>query len=329
MEVDPLREDSALEQRDETGNWPEWVRYAIDFRHLIIPRPGKHMVVSDLSQIEPRVLAWLCGNKELLALMMSGMSPYEAHARATMGWTDPRPLKDTAKTDPKAAEVYKLAKARILALGYQAGHEKFITMALDMGFDITKDDPEWVDIVCPFTGKTKQVSGYGVTSKKIVTEFREQNPLIADKENGMWARLDQAFKRSVGSDFTMVLPSGRVMKYDQVRCEVRIEKDKETGKPKRRSVYTADIGGRRKIIYGGLLTENVTQGVARDVFAWHLVNMDHRGWWNLFSAHDEAILEVDDGVSAKDVEQEMGRCPEWIAGLPIAADAKDVPHYLK
>jgi len=326
MEVDVMREDAALTERKKTGVWPGWVKFAVDFRHLIIPRPGKRMVVSDLSQIEPRVLAWLCGNKELLALMASGQSPYEAHARTTMGWVDPQPLKKAADNDPKAAETYKLAKARVLALGYQAGWEKFVVMALDVaGLDITKDDPEFIEVTCPITGKTKQVSGWGTTSKKIVAEFREQNPKI----KALWEQLDSAFKRSVGSDFTMGLPSGRVMKYDKVRCEIRIEKDKETGKPKRRSVFTADIGGRRKIIYGGLLTENLTQAVARDVFAWHIVNMARRGWLNLFSAHDEAILEVDADVSAKDVEQEMSRCPEWILGLPVAAEAKAVPHYLK
>jgi len=325
MESKVLREDEALSYKKETGVWPAWVRFAVDFRHLIVPRPGKRMVVSDLSQIEPRVLAWLCGNAELLALMAQGMTPYEAHARATMGWTGDVSLKDAGKIDPKAELMYKLAKARVLALGYQAGWEKFVVMALDTGLDITKDDPEFIEVTCPITGKTKQVSGYGTTSKKIVAEFREQNPKI----KGLWEHLDSAFKRSVGSDFSMTLPSGRVMKYDKVRCEICIEKDKETGKPKRRSVFTADIGGRRKIIYGGLLTENITQAVARDVFAWHIVNMARRGWLNLFSAHDEAILEVDADVSAKDVEQEMSRCPEWIPGLPVAAEAKIVPHYLK
>jgi len=57
--------------------------------------------------------------------------------------------------------------------------------------------------------------------------------------------------------------------------------------------------------------------------------MEDRGWRNLFSAHDEAILEVDQSVTAKDVEKEMGHCPEWLKGCPIAAEAKEVSHYLK
>ena len=328
METNPAREEEAMDWKKNTGTWPEWVRYAIDFRHLIIPRPGKKMISSDLSQIEPRVLSWLVGDKKMLALMAGGMSPYEAHARATMGWNQPGDLKKAAKNSAEAASIYHLAKARILALGYQAGWEKFIMMAQVLaGLNITKDDPEFVTVQT-LVGE-KQISGYGYNSKKIVEQYRADNPLIADKEKGIWAKLDSAFKQSVGSDFTMTLPSGRVMTYRAVRCESRIEPDKETGMPKKKSVYTADVGGRRMIFYGGKLTENITQAVARDILAWHIVNMDKRGWWNLFNVHDEAVLEVDQDVTDADVFAEMSKTPPWLVGCPVTCDAGEIPHYLK
>ncbi len=34
--------------------------YGVDLRSCIVPRPGREFVICDLSQIEPRVLAWLC-----------------------------------------------------------------------------------------------------------------------------------------------------------------------------------------------------------------------------------------------------------------------------
>jgi hypothetical protein len=49
----------------------------------------------------------------------------------------------------------------------------------------------------------------------------------------------------------------------------------------------------------------------------------------LFSAHDEAITEVDDRISASDVQDIMSVAPEWAPGLPVAAEAKEVPHYVK
>lgn len=320
LETSEKREIEAVITKKKTGKWPEWVRYSIDFRHLIVPRPGKKMIVSDLSQIEPRVLAWCCGDWDMLNQLRGGMSVYEAHARVTMGWTGGVLKKED---DNK----YKLAKARVLALGYQAGWEKFIKMAMTLaGLDITTTDPEWEEVDNPFTGKTERFSGFGKESKRIVAEFRTQNPKIV----GLWSKLDGAFKQSVGSDFIMTLPSGRKMQYLKVRGETRIEQDPKTKQPRRKSVFTADADGRRKQYYGGKLTENLVQATARDIFAEHIIGMEGDArLCNLFGVHDEAVLEVDQDVQAADVEAYMSKCPEWIAGLPVGAEAHEVPHYLK
>lgn len=318
LELDDDRISAALDAHEETEKWPDWVRYVLDFRSLIIPRPGKKMIVSDLCQIEPRVLAWLVGDWAMLDKVKAGDSVYVAHARATMGFTDPYM--------DKGATLYKLCKARVLALGYGCGWEKFIAMAQTVArLDITADDPEFVDEVHPFTGAVKQVSGWGSTSKRYVKEFREQNPKIT----ALWGRLSDAFKMSIGSDFTMTLPSGRKMRYEKVKCATRIEKNKETGLPEKKTVFMANTDGRYKGFYGGKLCENLVQAAARDVFAGHVIAMERLGWKNLFSAHDEAILEVDQDVTAKDVEHEMSKCPDWMPGCPINAEAKEVPHYLK
>lgn len=319
LETNDDRVDAAHDQKLEFGTWPEWVKFDIDVRHLIIPRPGMKLITSDLSQIEPRVLAWLCGNKVMLKSMADGDSPYVAHAKATMGFTGVS-MKDE---DPKN---YQLAKARVLALGYQAGWEKFILMAKTLcKLDITKDDPEFVEQMDQITGEIKKVSGYGLTSKRIVKEYREQNPLIVQ----LWNRLDESFKRSIGSDFTMVLPSGRRLRYEKVRCETRIEPDPETKKPRRKSVFTAQIGAKRVITYGGKLTENITQAAARDVFARCLLELEKEALRVLFTVHDEAILEVPQEVTAAQVEQIMGRPVSWLEGCTVAAEAKEVPCYTK
>ena len=321
LETNDKRVDAAVDEIAETGKMPAWVRYVIDFRSIIIPRAGKKMIVSDLSQIEPRVLAWLTGNWDFLKRVAAGDSPYVAHARASMGFTGD-------KMD-KHSDLYKLAKARILGLGYQCGWEKFITMAWDLArYDVTKDDPEWVEEVQPFTDKVTKVSGYGLNSKRIVAEFRAQNPLIAG-EDGIWRKLGNAFKSSIGGDFVMTLPNGRKMRYEKVRASVRLEKDPVTGKPKRVNVFTANSDGKVKPFYGGKLTENLVQAVARDAFAEQVARMVKGGWDCLFSVHDEAVMEVDPSVTAKDVEREMSYCPEWLKGCPISAEAKEVAHYLK
>lgn len=320
METNERRVIDALGVLEETGKFPAWVRHTLDFRALIIPRPGKKMIVSDLRQIEPRVLAWVAGNQKFLDLVAQGQSPYEAHARASMNYTNPAPLADT---DPL---MYKLAKARVLGLGYGCGWEKFITVAYSMArLDITKDDPEFMDEVDPYTGKSTKVSGYGKFSKEIVAQYRKDNPQIV----AVWKNLDDAFKRSLGEDFIMRLPSGRAMRYEQVKQSVTVEMDKQTGKPRKKWKFTAQSDAKRKAFYGGKLCENLVQATSRDVFGEHVIGMEDRGWRNLFSSHDEAILEVDQSVTPEQVREAMSFCPDWLRGCPIDAEAKEVSHYLK
>lgn len=326
-----------LKEIQNSAEKPAYVSHILDIRSLFIARPGKKLIISDLSQIEPRVLAWIVGDKAMLDLMAQGQSPYEAHARATMGFRG-----GNMKKEDK--DGYALAKARVLGLGFGCGWEKFIVVAMAMaGLDITKDDPEWVQAVndegqpcfrtkitqTPEGTTTEQepimVSGYGYTARKIVNDYREGNPKVV----GLWKQLDTAFKDSVGGDFEMELPSGRTMTYKDVRKEARMVKQ-DDGTFKRKTVFTAMIGDRRFPLYGGLLTENLVQATARDVFAGHVLDLqDREGLDVLFTVHDEAINEADQHVTVKDVEGIMSRAPSWMPGLPVAAEGCEAAHYKK
>jgi len=322
METNLERLESAFKQKKKEGAFPGWVRNALDFRALIIPRPGKKMITCDLSQIEPRVLAWLSGNTAMLDAVRGGFSVYEAFARANLGYNTPG---DMSEVNP---DYYKMVKIMVLGLGYQAGWEKFITIAADMGdIDITKDDPEWVEETNPFTGETKKVSGYGTRSKQVVAEFRAKSQKTVD----LWKKLDEGFKCSVAGTFTVTLPSGRKMSYRNVSCVPRMGVNKKTGKPERQFVWMAESDGRMKQYYGGKFTENITQATARDAFGVQLVQLedDFGDGTVLFTSHDEAINEVDQSVTADDIEHVMSQCPPWLEGCPIAAKAKEVAHYTK
>lgn len=316
------------------GALPGYVTASLDIRSLFVPRPGKRMIISDLAQIEPRVLAWLVRDERMLASMTAGQSPYQAHAEATMDWTR-GDMKTLIKSgDGEAKELYALAKARVLGLGYGCGWEKFITVAQMMaGLDITKDDPEFVQArdeggqLCrDADGEPIVLSGYGFNSKRIVKQYREQNPKIT----ALWRQLDDAFKNSVGSCFEMELPSGRKMRYLDVRRECRTVKNPDTGKHERKWMTTAMIGNRRFPLYGGLLTENIVQAASRDVFGEHLLTLSRtKGIDVLFSSHDEAITEVDNDVTPRDVQEIMSVAPDWAPGLPVTAEAVEASHYLK
>lgn len=329
-----------LKEIEQSKTLPGYVTASLDIRSVLVPRRGKKMIVSDLSQIEPRVLAWMTGNKKMLDLMAAGISPYESFARSQMGWNG-----GILKHEDK--DKYALAKAQVLGLGFQCAWQKFIKVAWDMaGVDVTVGDPEFIPVlneegnpVFEKDGTPKMESGYGFNSKRIVREFRTDNPLIAsndDKNPGIWKRLDTAFKNSVmEGEFRMELPSGREMVYRKVAREWVSHYDEEEKKYKRKCCVTAEAvkNGRlmRVPLYGGLLTENAVQATARDVFGGHCLALDEEfgDGTVLFSEHDGAINEVDLSVTAKDIERVMSVTPDWLKGCPISAEAKEVLCYCK
>lgn len=291
----------------------QWVEactdYALDIRKLIVARPGKKFILCDLAQIEPRVLAWLTGNTALLELLKTGMSIYEAFARQAMGWTGG----DLKKENP---EKYQLAKIQVLGLGYGCGWEKFITIAA--GYDVFLTEEQSKEIVADFRANNLLISGRGPS----FDGGRDDEPV------GIWKALDNNLRASINNHLSIELPSGRKLTYRDVRMINKLKKNSE-GKIEKRLVYTAAIGEDRDEFYGGLLTENVVQAAARDVFGTHLLKLEEQIGDVIFHVHDEAITEVDMDVTVKDVEHVMSQAPEWAEGLPVGAEGQEASHYLK
>lgn len=278
----------------------------VDLRSLFIPRPGKKMIICDLSQIEPRVLNWVAGNEPLLkAIRDDGFSYYEAYARLYKGW-DGKP--GTLKKE-YGQEKYTKLKNEALGLGYQMGWERLIGYAKLTGIILSEEE-----------------------SKATVNDFRTKNPLISAKPGGLWDKLHTALMNSIGSDFTMALPSGREMRYLSVRRTMTMKKNDE-GKMVPSSALTAITGKQGRLqrlhFYGGKLTENLVQATARDVFAWHWLRLEEAGFQVLFSCHDEVIIEADPAATAADVQAIMSQTPPWLEGCPVSAEAQEVDHYCK
>src|SRR5882724_1290016 len=181
-------------------------------------------VICDLAQIEARVLLTLIKDYGQLELIRKGVSPYEAHARASMGWEGG----ELKTEDPKR---YKLAKARVLALGYGCGWKKFIFMAYQpayLGKDAkevfsapvqTQDVLNFQDFLYKYEKDKVNIQKWNrreealerewVNSWLIVNDFRRSNPRIPK----FWELLDRSIKACDGSDYSIRLPSGRELRY--------------------------------------------------------------------------------------------------------------------
>lgn len=302
--------------------------FGVEIRRTIIPAPGKKFIIVDLSQIEPRVQAWITRDIAFLNLCAKGMSPYEAHARETMQWTGG----ELKREEPAR---YALAKARILALGYAAGYRKFITMVKKyipepkyleeiFGASVEKKDvdsflrwlhhvgnQEWID---EYNNCDEREKLTRVNSWLIVKSFRDSAP----QNQKLWDELDTCFKRSLkDGKFELGLPSGRSLVYRRISCSG--------------GSWTAvtGYGNRREKFYGGKLTENLVQATARDVFAECTLRIWNRGYQIVLSVHDELVIECDKTTTLQEILDLMQEPVSWLPGCPIAADGHEVMEYCK
>jgi hypothetical protein len=257
--------------------------HEINIRKCIIPREGKKFITADLSQIEPRCLAYLAGDTEYLDLVRSGIDCYEAYARARGLYTRPEPLKDY---DPKLRQYYKVC---VLQLGYQSGAPKFMNTAGKYG------------VILDLKGAKAAVHEYRVNQTKVT---------------GYWRKLEREFQSCKGGDYVGEIPSGDVIQYFDVKSQRGWQARKV-------------IDAHYEHYYGGKLTENRTQMMARFVFVEGLLSMEANDFPVLWHTHDEATTEVDVDVNPKDVEEALAVTPDWAPGLPVEAEAQEGDHYVK
>lgn len=336
----PIYADANYQWIDST----ESAQFVIDIRSRLIPAPGKKFVIADESQIEPRCLNWFVGNKSFLEFLRAGQSPYEAHARASMGWTGG----NLKKENPA---LYALAKARVLALGYCAGWRRFIDMAAGyVGPALFKqifeapvtaeeeadflDYLQWLaierlnkeakrDLRVWATGLSREEKNVWVNSWIQVTSFRADNRLFTGNGKkgqpvGIWKALEDELRGSIRDRiYELPLPSGRSLRYFDIS-------DARGGLTAKRT-----RGGKPERVYGGHLTENLTQAIARDVFGFAILNLEKCGYPVVFHVHDEAICEVDESVNPEDVLAAMKVLPDWAAGLVVDVEGGEARYYKK
>ena len=128
------------------------------------------------------------------------------------------------------------------------------------------------------------------------------------------------------------LPSGRFLWY--YRPSVRMGKT-PWGQEKEEFVYWGEHPKTREWCqlktYGGGITENATQAVARDLMFHGWANAEAAGFPVVFKVHDELVAEVadpDQGGWATESHKEildrfiaaMCRTPDWARGCPVQAE---------
>lgn len=128
-----------------------------------------------------------------------------------------------------------------------------------------------------------------------------------------------------GKSVFVTLPSGRELVYHDVELVPRANR---WGRSELAITFwgynTNPTNGARGWIcmstYGGRLTENIVQAVARDILAHAVIELERAGYPVVLRVHDEIASEVPEGFgSVERFEQIMGSTPAWCSGWPVRA----------
>lgn len=279
-------------------------------RTAFVAPEGKTFAVCDFSAIEARVLAWLAEEEWVLEVFRGHGKIYEATAAQMYGVS----IDEIGKTDPRRQK----GKIAVLALGYGGGVGALSSMARNYHMDLSESD-----------------------MADIVHDWRKANPHIVR----LWSKLENAAQRCVtqgapqqtaglifqmqGKTMTITLPSGRLLCYYHMTTGAN-----RWGNP---SLKFQGVDPDTKKwgwveTYGGKLTENIIQAIARDCLAYTLQQLDRNGKRTVFHVHDEVICEVmenDADKSLEAIKDIFSYTAPWAEGLPLKGAGYITPYYLK
>ena len=239
----------------------------------------------------------------MLKLFHSGADIYCAMASDIYGYPCTK-----AHVDERA-----LGKVAILGLGYQMGAEKFQATCLKMA-GITIDEDLAKQVVDTYREKRWRVKQLWRTQEHAACNaVKTGQPMQGGHVS--WF-MDDGFLRCV-------LPSGRWLSYPNPMV---IQDYTPWGELRDILTYEGINAYTRQWCrqksYGGMLVENITQAVSRDILAEAMLRCESSGiYLPVLSVHDEILAESPLGVGTVSAfEQLMAECPAWASGCPIRAE---------
>ncbi len=283
------------------------VMQALSFalRGLIVPKPGRELFVADYAAIEARVVFWLADDQSALDIFRRKECIYMSMASDIYGY----PVTDKVKQ----ADERQLGKQAVLGLGYQMGGPKFVDTCAKYNIVI---EPEFSKFV---------VDKYRDRFWRVKEMWwnQEAAAIEAVKHPGRTVRCGKIFWRKVEGFLHCKLPSGRLLGYAD---PIIVKRATPWGAVKDALTFMGVDPYTKKWCrgdtYGGMLVENITQAVARDLMAYAMLNCHEGDTYDIIlSVHDELIGEADIGCgSVEEFEDLMATLPDWADGCPVVAE---------
>jgi DNA polymerase len=274
-------------------------------RSMICAAPGRKLIGADLSSIESRILAWISDEHWKLdsyrrfdATHDPRDEPYCITACKIFRVPDGS---FTAESSERGT-----GKVCDLAFGYQGGLNAWRIFEPDRFTDAEVEQFK-LDWRAAHPNIKKFWHAIDVATWQAV---RNREQVI---------RCGRLLLKCSGLFLYIKLPSGRKLAYPYPRIEIEdlqhevvVFKDASAGQ------WRDCRGGNGA--YGGLWTENIVSGIARDLLAAAMLRLEGANYKIVMHIHDEAVAEVpEDFGSVEEFTRLMIASPSWALGLPIAA----------
>lgn len=270
-------------------------------REALMAPAGYKLVVSDLSQIEARMVAWLAGLLDMLDAFRDEARDVYCEFGTGLGiW---------GEVTPETKKERFVSKMGVLSLMYGAGPDRFHDAINTSGMTQIEHD----------------------TAKQVVYGYRNMYAAIPI----LWKQLDIALMRMIQGQSMVVgpcrfvggreaslygaphiqLPEGRRIYYPELRYDRTVEK----------IVYKGNKG-ETKYLWGGAVLENISQALAQLIIRrieLRMIEKMQQRVWAAGQVHDELIYCVKESIAGRFADvltRTMIQPTDWCRGLPLACE---------
>ncbi|MAO20558.1 MAG: hypothetical protein CMJ25_07385 [Phycisphaerae bacterium] len=269
-------------------------------KNSMLAPEGYTMVDCDSSQIEARVLAWLAGQDDLVQAFTDKEDVYIKMASKIYNIPEEAVTKDQRF----------VGKTTILGAGYGMGAVRFADQLQSFGTHMDVEEARRV------------IRIYRDANWKINTLWRDCQNMLVEMSRGNSGSLGPNGIVKYGADGRngwILLPSGLKMRYDDLQYE-QGERGPEF-KYKTRRGYTR--------IYGGKVTENICQAIARCIIGDQMLAIAKR-YKVALTVHDSVVCCVSEDElkeATRYIEECMSSTAPWAEGLPITCESDNGKSY--
>jgi len=298
--------DAAIKGLNDKMPYPEIIQAGKTILPGLIKAPaGETFLIGDFAAIEARGIAYLAGQDDLIKDFARGVDVYISMG-ATIYNLDPAKVK-------KSDKARTVGKVGILSCGYGAGVGGITAMMA--GYGLPEDERVASDIVKTYRGKYTEIVNFWYELNRAFMAAWGGRKAKKEIKTGKYLTV-----KGENNYVKILLPSGRWLYYHNVKIDGQ------------GASYWNHSQNRRVRIWGGLLAENVTQAMCRDILVECMLECDKQELNPVLHCHDEILCQIKTATAKAarvKFDKIMNTAPAWLPGFPLLTESEISKRYHK